>query len=72
MNRYNILSVSYHVIHVTVRQEEVQTTAILLTCSIGEVVTTNSWQTGEYSRETAHFRALERGNERCNRNKFKF
>ena len=72
MNRYNILSVSYHVIHVKVRQEEVQTTPVLLTCSIGEVVTANSRQTGEYSRETAHFRALERGNERCNRNKFKF
>ena len=65
---------TYHMVHMTVSQEEVfrQTTAILVTCSISEVVTTNSWQTGEYSRETAHFRALERGNERCNRNKFKF
>ena len=54
MHHHVILT--YHVVHMTVRQEEVfrQTTAILVTCSIGEVVTANSWKTGEYSRETTH------------------
>ena len=58
MHHHVILT--YHVVHMTVRQEEVfrQTTAILVTCSIGEVVTANSWKTGEYSRETTHCIAL--------------